>query len=271
MSSTADGVQASLFPDTGVSVIYEQPLNERIRNCLRLEHLFVSIESGIAEGSPERARDTITSMLDVCDFLLRTDIKGELIKELERNSAQFSALRSNPSVSQDALDRTLSDIGDVLGELKKPDYQPGSALRADELVAQIKQRINIPGGTCSFDVPAFHHWLNSNTHHRAETLKAWMKDLRVVERATRTILALIRDSSHPRVVTATAGVYQEQFDSNVQHQLVRVILPRDIAAFPEISGGKHRFTIRFCRQDKTSSRPVQIEEDVNFELRCCGI
>ena len=82
MSSTADGVQASLFPDAGVSVIYEQPLNERMRNCLRLEHLFVSIDSGIAESSPERARDTITSMLDVCDFLLRTDIKGELIKEL---------------------------------------------------------------------------------------------------------------------------------------------------------------------------------------------
>ena len=270
MTDTQNAQQANLFPDSGMSVIYEQPLNERIRNCLRLEHLFLAIEAGIEDSSPDRARDTICRMLEVCDFLLRTDIKGELIKELERIFNQVSEFRANPGVSQEALDRTLADIGDTLGQLKPSEHQPGATLRNDELANQIKQRISIPGGTCSFDVPAFHFWLNANTHHRTERLKYWMKDLRVVERAAHTILTLIRETSQPRMVKAINGVYQEQLDGSTQYQLVRIILPREADAFPEISGGKHRFAIRFCTQANSSLRPIQIEHDIDFELRCCG-
>ena len=165
-------------------ITYEQPLNERIRNCLRLEYLFSAIATGIKEGGSWNARDTIARMLEVCDFLIRTDIKGELIKELERNFSALSALRSNPGVNPEILDRTLADISEILAALKPPDYQPGTALRNDELMAQIRQRISIPGGTCSFDVPALHYWLNVDHATRLQQFNVWMQDLRVMERAT---------------------------------------------------------------------------------------
>lgn len=265
------GRQASLFPDADIAVVYEQPLNERIRNCLRLEHLFLGIDTSIRAGGPWNARDALARMLEVCDFLTRIDIKGELAKELERDIGVFNALRNNPDVNPEALDRTIARIGDVLTRLKHPDYQPGHRLRNDELANQVRQRIAIPGGTCSFDVPALHFWLSSDPATRTCNLDAWMEDLRVVEQATATILGLIRESSSPRRVTATAGFYQQQVEAGTQCQIVRVVMPADAAVYPEISGGKHRFTVRFYTQRSTRARATQSPDDVPFELQCCGI
>lgn len=271
MNKEPSAKQASLFPDAELSVVYEQPLNERIRNCLRLEHLFLSIESGLQSGSEWHTRDALARMLDICDFMVRTDIKGELIKELERDLSFFSTLRDNPGVNPKALDDTLTAINGVLVKLKPTDYQPGAKLRNDELINQIRQRINIPGGTCNFDVPALHYWLNLEQGQRTGQLQEWMKDLKIVERAAGTILSLIRESSSPKMVTATSGLFQQQMDTATQCQLVRVVMPSNATVFPEISGGKHRFTVRFYEQMKTAVRPVQSSEDVRFELQCCGI
>ena len=271
MTVDRSGKQASLFPETGLPVIYEQPLNERIRNCLRLEHLFIGIDAGIEGGDHWDARGALGRMLEVSDFLTRTDIKGELIKELEREISTFNALRNNPGVNPAALDKTVSTISDLLVQLKTPECQPGARIRNDELANQVRQRLSIPGGTCSFDVPALHFWLNSKPSQRATHMLAWMQDVRIVEKATRLILRLIRESSNPREVTATAGFYQQQIDGAAQCQIVRVVMPFDAIVYPEISGGKHRFTVRFYSQRQTSNRPSQTQDDIRFELQCCGI
>ena len=85
------------------------------------------------------------------------------------------------------------------------------------------------------------------------------------------ILRLIRESSNPRQVTATGGFYQQQLDSGTPVQLVRVVMPFAADVFPEISGGKHRFTVRFSSQRQTGSRPTQSQDDIRFELQCCGL
>ena len=271
MSTDKTGQQANLFPDVEYPVVYEQPLLERIRNCLRLEHLFLGIESGIRNGGKWDARDAISRILEVCDFMIRTDIKGELIKELERNVSVLGGLRNKPGVDPAALDRTLETIGEILKSLKPSEYQPGSRFRNNELASQIRQRSSIPGGTCNFDVPALHFWLNADAATRQTHLNEWMEDLRVVEKAAGIILKLIRDSSRPRIVTAASGFYQQQIEANTQCQIVRVVMPCNAQVFPEISGGKHRFTVRFLSQSDTRLRPSQISDDISFELHCCGI
>lgn len=269
--SDYSGQQASLFPDAARSVVYEQPLNERMRNCLRLEHLFRGIEAGIQAGGEWEARDALARMLEICDFLSRTDVKGELSKELERDIGIFNGLRNNPGVNPVALDRTVQEIGGLLKRLKSSDYQPGQRLRNDELANQVRQRLAIPGGTCSFDVPALHYWLNADPALRASHLNDWMKDLRVVEMAARTILDLVRESATPRSALANAGFYQQQIEAGMPCTLVRVLMPPTAPVYPEISGGKHRFTVRFYAQKMTGVRASQVAEDIRFELQCCGI
>ena len=68
---------------------------------------------------------------------------------------------------------------------------------------------------------------------------------------------------------ATGGFYQHSFDRSEQMNLVRVLLPADAGIFPEISAGQHRFTVRFLRWRGVDERPVQVNQDVRFQLALC--
>ena len=80
---------------------------------------------------------------------------------------------------------------------------------------------------------------------------------------------MLRNSTTPVIENAESGFYQQPIESKLPCQLIRVFLPEDCSYFPEISGGKHRFTIRFMEQSSTSARPVQTKNTVEFELHCC--
>jgi cell division protein ZapD len=270
MQSTEIGSQSSLFPEVDIFTAYEQPLNERIRNCLRLEHLFASIQDGLRGGTEWHTRAAIGGMLDVSDLLSRADIKGELIKELERHMSKVSRLRDNPSVDPAALEDILATVGPLIAQLKSSDCHPGAVIRGDELINQVKQRIAIPGGTCNFDLPAFHHWLSKSPEERAARFEIWLSDLLIVDRTVAQVLKLLRESSVPQQVSVEDGLFQRQLDPAMQCQLIRLLLNDQIGIFPEISGGKHRFVVRFFRQPDTTGRPELARESISFELQCCG-
>jgi len=271
MQTNDFGTQSSLFPEADAISVYEQPLNERIRNCLRLEHLFTAIDDGLEGETEWHARDAIVGMLEVSDLLARADIKGELIKELERHLSKISALRNNPGVDGKALEETLSTVEPLIGQLKASDCHPGARIRGDELINQVKQRIAIPGGTCNFDLPAFHYWLSKPYRERAGQFADWLSDLVVVNDAVAQVLRMLRESATTREISIEDGLYQQQLDPALQCQLIRLFLDDATDVFPEISGGKHRFVVRFFRQPDTKGRPTQVHEQLKFELQCCGI
>ncbi len=253
------------------NVFYEQPLNERLRNCLRLESLFGAINEGIERGRPHEARDVVTRILELTDFINRSDFKGELVKEIERALVVCRGFLNNPGVDALALEETLKRLEGSKETLRGICAQPGNVVKNDELLNLVRQRISIPGGTCSFDVPAFYHWLCSPQARRTSDCESWMLDLRGIETAVQTILNLTRASSQQRSATAYSGFYQEQASSGVTLQLVRIGLPSAATVYPEISGGKHRFTVRFYELTSTQSRPSQTENDISFLLECCGL
>ncbi|MFT4561574.1 MAG: cell division protein ZapD [Gammaproteobacteria bacterium] len=269
--SSEIGAQSKLFPEADSVTVFEQPLNERIRNCLRLEHLFSAIRTGLDGESEWHARAAIVSTLEVCDLLTRTDIKGELIKELERHVAKISGLRNNPGVDQATLEEILAQVGPLVSELKSTACHPGATLRADELISQVKQRVSIPGGTCNFDLPAFHHWLSKPLAVRSAHLRNWLSDLVIIESAVSKVLKMLRESSSARSLSVDDGLYQQQLDPALQCQLIRLTVDNALDVFPEISGGKHRFAVRFFRQPDSKGRPIQAREVVNFNLQCCAI
>lgn len=258
-----------LTEEGGAIITYEQPLNERVRVLLRLEHLFVFISERISGFSEWDSRAALGGLIDITDVLWRSDIKGELIKELERHLATFSRLRSNPHVDCHRLNETLLNHDKTLKILKHPGYQPGHTLRQDELINAVKQRTAIPGGTCNFDLPAYHYWLNRPSSHRLQRIHGWLDELSVIRDGVFLALHAIRDSAYTTRVAALGGFYQQSLEPTVAHQLIRVQVPSVAELFPEVSAGKHRFTIRFLGQPETSARPVQTGSDVEFDLQCC--
>ena len=250
-------------------IIYEQPLNERIRTFLRLEYLFGLVDHFMNGETEWDVRSLLDTLLDLTDLISRTDIKNELIKELERHAAIFRALQKNPGVDPRRLDIVLNDIRQFLESLRDMYCLPGQSLKQNELVSSLRQRNAISGGTCNFDLPAYHLWLNRPLASQRQQLVEWQKDLAIFRNSILLILNLIRNSSNPRPETAITGFYQKAMEQNTTCQLIRVMMDLNTPFFPEISAGKHRVTIRFMDQVDTSSRPIQTDQDVDFVIHCC--
>jgi cell division protein ZapD len=247
---------------------FEHPLNERVRTFLRLEHLFRKVSHFLPQEDPWASRATVEAVLDIVAITARADIKSELLKELDRNSNTLNRIKRQPGVDLETLEQILDDLQQAASGLHALNGQIGQSLREDEFIKSIAKRSSIPGGTCSFDIPQYHHWLNQPPERRRERLDDWMLGLKPVNDGIALALSLARTSSAAREVTATGGFFQEALNAQAPAQLVRVAHNGNANLFPEISGHKNRFSIRFMSAGD-SKRPVPWREDTTFTLTCC--
>ena len=252
------------------TIFYEQPLNERMRSFLRLEHLFKQASYTLRGYSIWDSRSTLTSITSILDILSRNDLKTELLKELERQEKTLSALADLPGVDKEQLSNILKQIQTSQQNILNFDGQLGQNIREHEILNSLRQRSSIVGGTCDFDIPYLHYWLQQPPEYRIEKLEYWLEMLELISHPISLILDITRESSTPINTISEAGFYQQNIDSNQPVQLIRVGLPQDSECFPEISAGKQRFSIRFMLpQDE--NRPIQSSDDINFQLICCAL
>jgi len=252
-------------------IVYEQPLSERIRAFLRLEFLFERARHQLRFDDAWSSRTTLEIVIDVMSVLGRTDLKKEIIKELERQAATLDSLARNPAVDPARLDDVLGEVRGVLATLHSQDQPPGHELRFNELLSTVRQRASIPAGACHFDLPAFHFWLARPAEERLRDLHEWLSTFNVLRDAVALCLRLVRESAVATDELAESGFFQRNLSTATPCQMIRVALPRDAPVYPEISAGKHRFTIRFMNPGDASTRPTQSDSDVPFELLCCVI
>ena len=248
-------------------IVYEQPLNERIRTFLRLEFLFKQARAHTYKHTVWDSRAALSAIFDLVSLFGRADIKTEIIKELERHTGFLERLAANPEVNSSKLEEVLNELDlliDRLHVLQTSELD----LRGNEFLTSIRQRSAIAGGCCDFDLPAYHFWLSQPEEKRILDLQSWLEPFDTIHRSLTLILRLIRDSAHQTQEIAQGGFYQKSADTNAVCQLVRVITDGDSPYFPEISGGKHRFTIRFMAP-ALKERAAQVTEDVSFTLSCC--
>lgn len=252
------------------SIVYEQPLNERVRTLLRLEFLFARTRHHLAGTTEWDNRASIDALLDILSFVGRSDLKTELMKEVERLASHLRNLGHYSGVDIRRLESVLEELDDLNRQLYGHQGRFGEALKGNDLLYAIMQRYTIAGGTCDFDLPVYRYWLQQPEAARRADLEEWFSSLVLVERAAGTILALIREAGSFTPRHAHGGFFQMPLDTGSSNQMIRVALAPDTPAFPEISGGRHRVSIRFL-QPAPDQRPQQIGEDVAFELSCCAL
>jgi cell division protein ZapD len=253
------------------TIIYEQPLNERIRTFLRIEFLFKRIDRILEHGNSAQHRDALTNLLNILSIFERSDLKQEIIKELERLTTTLSALENKPGVDMPALNDLLGKLDQILDELHLKKSALGQSLRDNEFLSSIRQRATIAGGSCAFDLPAYYYWLqHTSSEAQNQQLLAWTEQLSSARSAIDIALKLIRESTGFKDLSAQSGFYQQSLDNGQSHQLIRIKIPKDAHCYPEISGGKHRFTVRFMEFD-IEQRAKQVTDDIEFSLSCCAM
>jgi cell division protein ZapD len=252
-------------------VLYEQPLNERIRTFLRLEYLFKQASYHLPRESQWDSRATLTSILEILDIFGNTNLKSETLKELERHSANLKRHEKNPDIDHAQLNSLLTEINTRMEGMHRVNGQIANDLKASEFLASVRKRCAIPGGTCDFDIPAFHYWLQQPSIERTRDLAHWLANFDAIGQAIQLILKLTRNSTSMQLTLASGGAYQRTLDPNRPCQLVRIAVAPDLPYFVELSGGRHRFTARFMRFSSGEVRARQTDEDIEFELACCAL
>lgn len=260
-------------PENGVNdfVTYEQPLNERMRTFLRLEILMQRLRAAMEGEETWRTHCALNSLLEIVSLVNRVDVKNDLMLELDRQAANITRLRADADVDQERLQDVVDRLRLLSRKLHEMSGQLAQHLVRNELLSSIKQRMSIPGGTCDFDLPAYHYWLSRKPDIRLEVLKAWMAPFDQVMEATQLVLGLVRDSAVPTTQSAVQGFFQQTLSLETPTQILRVKVDADQSVYPEISAGKHRFSIRFLRLADIASRATQCEEDIEFELAACAL
>jgi cell division protein ZapD len=253
------------------STHYEQPLNERIRTFLRLEFLFRQAARQLAGSSQWDSRNSLHSLLEIMHIFGRTDLKTEVMKELDRHIQSLAKLEQNPNVDRSLLVGILDELDRLIDQLHGINGQVTVSLKKNEFLSAIMQRSAIPGGTCDFDLPEYHFWLQQPAEQRLRDLSGWLHNFDSIAESIQLILRLIRDSAVMRPELAPGGFFQKNLDANQPCQMVRVAVPAGAPYFAEISGGKHRFTVRFLEVPVLGERPLQTRQDVSFSLGCCII
>jgi cell division protein ZapD len=249
--------------------IFEQPLNERMRTFLRLDFLYTQAVFHSEKDSAWGTRAAVGSLLDILAILARGDVRGDVLKELERHLGLLNEFQQRPGIDTGRLRTIVNNIVRLRTDLAAVGSNWLQPLRDSEFLAAIKHRSAIPGGTCEFDLPDYFFWLNQPPESRTEAFAQWLVLLQPLCDAVAELLWLTRQNGRAREEVATGGQFNVNFDRDNPFQLLRIRLPAATALYPEISGSLYRCSLRFLQWHGLEQRPTQTESDVPFTLICC--
>jgi cell division protein ZapD len=250
-------------------ILYEHPFNERIRTYLRLEHLFSRLAELVKRESPMDHHHALAAIFEIMDVGARSDLKTDVLKDIDKQKHLLNGYRGNPVISEQALDDITAQLESCFSSLKELPGKVGQPLMENDWLMSIRSRIGIPGGTCAFDLPAYHAWQHLDAGARQHDLQRWVSPLVPLAESLSLLLKLVRDAGAPQKVAAPAGQYQQMLPPGRTFQLLRLQLDSRLALIPEISCNRLMVSIRFMGQ-QGDGRLHANDGDMAFEMTLCS-
>lgn len=254
---------------SGRTVVFEQPLSERMRTFLRLDFLYNQALYHNESGSSWGSRAAVGSLIDILAIISRSDLRSDALKEIERQLSLLGEYQAKPGVDPKRLESFIGNLGRLRADLMGSGVACLQPLKDSDFLNAIKHRSAIPGGTCEFDLPAYLYWLSEPGESRTQAFSHWLATLRPLCDAVAELLWLTRQFGRSRRECASAGSFTITFDRDNPLQLLRITLPAGTGLYPEVSGSHHRCNVRFLHWKGLSERSVQTGEDVPFLLTTC--
>ncbi len=250
-------------------ILFEYPFNERLRTYLRLEQLFRRLGELVPRAHPMDHHFALVTMFEIMDVAARADLKTDVLKDLDKHKVLLDSYRGNPSISEKVLDGFVAQLDGCFAELNAQNGKTGQSLSDNEWLMSIRSRIGIPGGTCSFDLPAYHAWRHLPPEKRQRDLEGWAATLAPLAESVLLLLGLMRDSGMPQKVVTSRGQFQQTLPHGRTFNLLRLRIDPALRLIPEISGNRLLVSVRLMQQDETGKLHTTTE-DASFELTLCS-
>ena len=247
-------------------LLFEFPCNEKIRMYLRLESLFRHYDWFCSQDSSVAHQAAIASLFDLLDATARSDLRNELIQELERHRQRLMQLRGNREVNQETLIRTLDELGTAISGVAGSVGRTGQSVRENQWLQLIRTRQSIAGGTCEFDLPQLHLWLNQSPLLRRTELQSYVATLAPIRQAATLLLRLLRANSVRSDYVARGGTVQISMPRGQSYALAQIWLYSDSGVVPEVSANKYMLWIRFSRPDAEHKLHPVRSENISFSM-----
>jgi cell division protein ZapD len=251
--------------------VFEQPLNERIRTFMRLQQLFSRLEHHLQRGAHWDIHAAVNVLLDIYDLTVRSDLKSEVMKELDRQNGALRNYAGATDIDSKQLDELMNRQSELIHLLHEHRGQISQHIKSNEFLNAVRQRAAVSGIACTHDLPLYHHWLDRPSAECKQTIEGWLSPYQPLQAAVNLSLEAIRESANFRRLHAERGFFQESLTTPRPLQLVRVQTINQPDLYPEISAGRHRITIRFIRHQSANEKPTQSLDDIDFEIAYCAI
>ena len=250
-------------------ILYEYPFNERIRTYLRLEHLFSRLGELAGRSSATDHHFAILTIFEIMEVAGRAELKTDVLKALAKQKHLLNSYRGNPAISEAALDQVVAVLDHRFAALTALSGKTGQPLTDIEWLMGLRSRAGIPGGTCEFDLPAYHAWQHFDVERRRADLHHWMSSLMPLADAAAMLLKLLRDAGTPQKVMSSGGHFQQSLPAGRTFQLLRLRIDPRLGLIPEISANRLMVSVRFVKFTELQ-RLQSASEDAQFELTYCS-
>jgi cell division protein ZapD len=250
-------------------ILYEYPFNERIRTYLRLQQLFNRLGQLMARTEALDHHFALTTLFEIIEVASRSELKSDVLKDLDRQKQIYTGYRGNPAISEKALDGLIAQLDEYFEALNQISGKIGQSLNDNDFLMALRSRAVIPGGTCEFDLPAYHAWQHHDAASRAQDLSQWVAPFGPLAQAVKLLLQMLRESGSSQKVMATAGQLQQNLPQGRTFQLLRLKIDPSLGITPEISCNRLLVVIRMLRQ-QSDGKLVATTEDMSFEMSLCA-
>ena len=250
-------------------ILYEFPITSRVRSFLRFEYLIDHLESLINANS--NPLETIRALHQILELIQHNDIKSELLRHIRWQEQELQKFTDSSPVDQDKLLQIVEEKQETIKNLDELNLSL-SDYTNNYFLSSAKLRLNVPGGTCNFDLPEMHAWLHFSDDVRHESFKDWFRPFSKLNIALKSTLSLTRMSAEFSKEVAEDGYYMSDSRSNKNSScMIRIKANADSKIYPEISAGTHHFRVYFYKIENLATRPCKTNQDIHFELSNCTL
>ena len=250
-------------------ILYEYPFNERIRTYLRLQQLFNRLGHLMARTDALDHHFALTTLFEIIEVATRSELKSDVLKDIERQKQLYNGYRGNPAISEKALDDLIAKLDEHFEALNQVTGKIGQSLNDNDFLMALRSRVAIPGGTCEFDLPAYFAWQHHDAASRIHDLGQWIAPFAPLAQAIQMLLQMLRESGSSQKVMAANGQLQQNLPQGRSFQLLRLKIDPSLGFTPEISCNRLLVVIRMMQQ-QSDGKLVASTEDVPFEMSLCA-
>ena len=245
--------------------LYEEPVQEKIRKFIKIEFLLNKIYHFKGKDNKSENYVALLALCELYEILSRSDIKSELIREIETQNSYFQTIKEMPQADSNKLNSVLEKQNLLLKLIYNIESNYLDYLEHDILFKTILKNCFTQLQPASIEF-----WLSRDILIRETQIDLWLEPLVFIKRSIDFILEVIRKSGRFEDRMAEKGFFIEKLDPKKNILLIRVTLTSDLYYYPQISVGKQRLTIMFMTKDDKNNL-VPHQEDLNFILTTCSL